>query len=74
MFQEPIATFIVIPMCCCAIGCQHSTLNRLFGSWLVVFSWYDVITCESSVHTFIRFFLQYSYFWRCSIFTYISLY
>jgi len=21
------------PMCCCAIGCQHSTLNRLFGSW-----------------------------------------
>jgi len=20
-------------MCCCAIGCQHSTLNRLFGSW-----------------------------------------
>ena len=33
MFQEPIATFIVIPMCCCAIGCQHSTLNRLFGSW-----------------------------------------
>jgi len=23
---------------------------------LVVFSWYDVITCESSVHTFRRFF------------------
>ena len=20
-------------MCCCAIGCQHSTLNRLFGTW-----------------------------------------
>ena len=33
MFQEPIATFIFIPMCCCAIGCQQSTLNRLFGSW-----------------------------------------
>jgi len=40
---------------------------------LVVFSWYDVITCESSVHTFIRFFLQYSYFWRSLIFTHYIL-
>ena len=31
MFQEPIATFIVMTMCCCAIGCQHLTLNGLFG-------------------------------------------
>jgi len=36
MFQEPIDTFIVIPMCCCAIGCQHSTLNRLFGCVFLV--------------------------------------
>jgi len=27
----PISMFIVMPMCFCASGCQHSTLNRLFG-------------------------------------------
>ena len=36
MFQELTATFIVIPMCCCAIGCQHSALNRLFGCVFLV--------------------------------------
>jgi len=39
MLSEPISTFIAMPMCCCAIGCQYSTLNNLF-------SWYDIITCE----------------------------
>jgi len=43
MFEEPISTFIVMLMCYCGIGCQHSTLNRLSGS---MFSWYDVITCK----------------------------
>jgi len=35
------------------------TFNTQYAVWfmgLVVFSWYDVISCESSVHTFIRFF------------------
>jgi len=32
-----------MPMCCCVIGCQHSTLNRLFHC---LFFWYDVITCK----------------------------
>jgi len=31
-----------MPMCCCAIGCQYSTIWFLFGC----VSWYDVITCE----------------------------
>jgi len=38
MFKEPISTFIVMLMCCCVIGCQHTTF--------VVFSWYDIITYE----------------------------
>ena len=42
------------------VSIQHSIGCLVHG--LVVFSWYDVITCESSVHTFRRFFLQYSYF------------
>jgi len=42
------------------VNIQHSIGCLVHG--LVVFSWYAVITCESSVHTFIRFFLQYSYF------------
>ena len=36
------------------VNIQHSIGCLVHG--LVVFSWYDVITCESSVHTFIRFF------------------
>jgi len=69
-----IATFVVIPMCCCAIGCQHSTLNRLFGSWFgcVFLGWrHHLRIIGAHFHTF---FLQYSYFWRSAIFTYISLY
>jgi len=30
-----------MPVCCCTIGCQHSTCC------LVAFSWYDVITSKS---------------------------
>jgi len=40
MFEVPICTFIVMPMCCCAIGCQHSTLNRLFGFVFMVWRHY----------------------------------
>jgi len=36
------------------VNIQHSIGCLVHG--LVVFSWYDVITCESSVHTFICFF------------------
>jgi len=36
------------------VNIQHSIGCLVHG--LVVFSWYDVITCESSVHTFRRFF------------------
>jgi len=70
MFQEPIDIFIIIPMCCCAIGCQHSTLNRLFGCVFLVWRHHLRII---GAH-FQTFFLQYSYFWRSSIFRYISLY
>ena len=36
------------------VNIQHSIGCLVHG--LVVFSWYDVITCESSAHTFRRFF------------------
>ena len=36
MFSEPISTFKVMLMCRCAIGCQHSTHNRLFGCVFLV--------------------------------------
>ena len=45
------------------VNIQHSI------GCLVVFSWYDVITCESSVHTFRRFFYNILMFWCSSIFT-----
>jgi len=32
-----------MPICCCVIDCQHSTLNRLFDC---LFSWYDVILAD----------------------------
>jgi len=62
MFQEPISTFIVMPMCCCAIGCQHSTLNTLFGCVFLVWRHCLRKVNKSSVRTFKRFFLQFSYF------------
>jgi len=43
-------------MCCCAIGCQHSTLNRLFGCVFLVWCHYLRKVNKSSVHPFKRFF------------------
>jgi len=68
MFQEPIDTFIVIPMCCCAIGCQHSTLNRLFGSVFLVWRHHLRIiaahfqTFFSTIFLFLTFFNIHIYF------------
>ena len=51
MLLEPIATFIVMHMCCCAIGCQHSTLNRLFGSvWFMVWLCFPGMTSSLANH------------------------
>jgi len=50
-------------MCCCAIGCQHSTLNRLFGCVFLVWRHYLRKVNKSLVCTFRRFFLKFSYFW-----------
>jgi len=52
----------VMPMCCCAIGCQHSTLNRLFGCVFLVWHHHLRKANKSSVCTFRRFCLQFSYF------------
>ena len=45
----------------CAIGCQYSTLNRLFGCVFLVWRHHLRKVDKSSVHTFRRFFLQFSY-------------
>jgi len=42
-------------MCCCAIGCQHSTLKRLFGCVFLVCRHHLRKVNKSSVHTFRRF-------------------
>jgi len=44
-----------MPMCCCAIGCQHSTLNRLFGCVFLIWRHHLRKVNKSSVHTFRRF-------------------
>ena len=49
-------------LCCCAIGCQNSTLYRLFGCVFLVWRHYLRKVNKSSVRTFRRFFLQVSYF------------
>ena len=43
-------------MCCCAIWCQNSTLNRLFGCVFLVWRHHLRKVNKSSVHTFRRFF------------------
>jgi len=54
MFKESISTFIVMPMCYCMIGCQHSILNKLFGCLV----WHHHLqkVNKSLVHTFRCFF------------------
>ena len=54
--------FIVMPMCCCAIDCQHSTLTRLFGCVFLVRCYHLGKVNKSSLHTFRCFFVQFSYF------------
>jgi len=61
MFSEPISMYIVMPMCCCVIGCQHSTLNRLFGCVFLVWRHHLRKVNKSSVCTFRCLFLQFSY-------------
>jgi len=61
MFKEPISTFVTMPMCCCSIGCQHSTLNRLSDCIFLVWRHHLRKINKWSVHTFRRFFLQFSY-------------
>ena len=51
-----------MPTCCCVIGCQHSTLNRLFGCVFLVWRHHLRKVNKSSVRTFKRFFPQFSYF------------
>jgi len=50
-----------MPICFCAIGCQHSTFNRLFGCVFLVWRHHLRKVNKSSVHTFRRFFLQFCY-------------
>jgi len=56
-------------LCCCAFGCQHLTLNRLFGCVFLVWRHHLRKVNKSSVRTFRRFFF-YSFliFWCSSIF------
>jgi len=56
MFSEPISTFIVMPMCYCTIGCQHSTLNRPFGCVFLVWRHHLQKVNKSSVCSFKCFF------------------
>jgi len=48
-------------MCFRAIGCQYSTLNRLFGCVFLVWRHHLREVSKSLVHSFRRFFLQFSY-------------
>jgi len=50
-----------MPICFCAIGCQHSTFNRLFGCVFLVWRRHLRKVNKSSVHTSRRFFMQFSY-------------
>jgi len=50
-----------MPVCFFAIGCQHSTLNRLFGCVFLVWRHHLQKVNKSSMHSFQRFFLQFSY-------------
>jgi len=45
-----------MPICFCAIGCQHSTFNRLFGCVFLVWRHHLRKVNKSSVRTFRRFF------------------
>ena len=72
-FTNLFCTFIVTPMCYCAIGCQHSTFNRLFSCVFLVWRHRLWKVNKSSVRTFRRFFLQFSYLWCSSIIDWIIL-
>ena len=60
-------------MCYCTIGCQHSTFNRLFSCVFLVWRHRLWKVNKSSVRTFRRFFLQFSYLWCSSIIDWIIL-
>jgi len=45
-----------MPICFCAIGCQHSTFNRLLGCVFLVWRHHLWKVNKSSVHAFRRFF------------------
>jgi len=45
----------------CTIGCQYSTLNRLFGCVFLVWRHHSRKVNKSSVRSFRRIFLQFSY-------------
>ena len=71
-----LRTYCYIYRHTCVVARSVVNIQHLIGSLvhgLVVFSWYDVITCQSSVHTFRRFFYnilifdvpQYSHIFHC---------
>jgi len=60
-FKNPFLRLSVCLCVLCAIGCQYSTLNRLFGCVFLVWRHHLRKVNKSSVRTFRRFFLQFSY-------------
>jgi len=53
--------FLRLSLCFCAIGCQHSIFNRLFGCFFLVWRHHLRKVNKSSVRTFRCFFLQFSF-------------
>ena len=51
-----------MPICFCAIGCQHSTFNRLFGCVFLVWRHHLRKVNKSSLRTFRRFFCNFLIF------------
>jgi len=57
-----------MPICFCAIGCQHSTFTRLFRCVFLVWRHHLRKVHKSSVRTFRRFFCNFLIIWCSSIF------
>jgi len=57
-----------MPMCYCAISCQHSTLNRLFGCFPGMTSSLAKSKEIIGAHFQVLFFYNFLIFWRSSIF------
>jgi len=70
-FKNPFLRLSVCLCVFCAIGCQYSTLNRLFGCVFLVWRHHLRKVNKSSVRSFRRFFLQFSY---CLMFLSIQIY